>query len=78
MRTANCVLKFVPIASLNNHFKRLCVSYAKDEGVMKNLERWFEDIQNLIKCAYLAVDQMRVHLPLSRSAGKSSSSKIWA
>ena len=54
-------MKFLPLNIVDNIFKRLCISYAKDDKtIVKTLEPWYDDISRLIKCAYLAVQMMKV------------------
>lgn len=45
---------------LNSMLQKILVSYAKDESILKYLERWNQDVHTLIKCAYLAVNELRV------------------
>jgi hypothetical protein len=77
MASSTMGMKFLPLNIVDNLFKKLCISYAKDDKtIFKILEPWYDDINKLIKCAYLSVDMMKVVLYLFRQESKSSSYKI--
>ena len=64
-------MKFQPLNIVDNLFKRLCVAYAKDDKhIFKMLEPWYEEISRLTKCAYLAVEMMKVKFILDRQESR--------
>ena len=71
MASSTMGMKFLPLSIVDNLFKRLCVSYAKDDNaILKAFEPWYDDINRLIKCAYLAVEMMKVFVHLFRQESK--------
>lgn len=75
VKTINHSFRFMTNHGLNNLFQKIVVTYSKDEDILRVVERWNEDILNILKSGYLAVEEMKVLQALSSEAGRSSSRK---